>query len=80
MSKLTLPLAVWLTVTYTSGRDRAQRWKDHFLDETGSADESVGKLIFLGISVALALGAVAIMVVVFRDAKGKIPPISPPTT
>jgi hypothetical protein len=83
MNDVTLPMAVWLTVTYATTRRRGAalvgRLTDRLVDDAG-ADESITKLIWVAIAVALTVGATAIVVTTFRNAPPKIPTIPVPTT
>lgn len=78
MHDATLPLAVWLTVTYYDTTERVRRCWDRFADDSGFEDATI-KMIFLGFGVALAVAATGYILGVFNDAQSRIPsPAAPP--
>lgn len=70
-------LAVWLTLTYQHGRERASDLWAHMADESG-VEDSPSKLIYLAVAVAVAIAAGLFVIGVFNDAKDGVPdPVAP---
>ena len=70
-------LAIWLTLTYQHGWDRASDLWAHLADESG-VEDSPSKLIYLAVAVAVAIAAGLFIIGVFNDAQEGVPdPVAP---
>jgi hypothetical protein len=71
MNDITIPMAVWLTVTYAQMRDGATEMLKRLADDRG-VDDSVSRLIWIVTGVAIALAATAVAVAVFNNASSSV--------
>ena len=69
--------AVWLTLAYQHGRERADDMWTHLRDESG-VEDAPSKLIYLAVAVAVAIAAGVFIISVFNNAQTGVPdPVAP---
>jgi hypothetical protein len=75
---LVLP-AMWVVLVATTIHDvTVDRLRTWWEDESGEADGSVSRMIWLAVGIAVAVAAGAFLVQVFNSAKGAVPDPTPP--
>lgn len=78
MNDITIPMAVWLTVTYAQMRDGAADMMARLADDRG-ADESTSRLLWIVSGVAIAIAATGIAVAVYNNVSSSVDqnPVAP---
>lgn len=70
-------IAVWLTLTYQHGRERADDIWTRLSDDSG-VEDAPSKLIYLAVAVAVAIAAGVFIISVFNNAQTGVPdPVAP---
>ena len=70
-------VAVWLTLAYQHGRERADDMWARLSDDSG-VEDAPSKLIYLAVAVAVAIAAGVFIISVFNNAQTGVPdPVAP---
>ncbi len=79
IQRVLLVPAMWLVLATATARQatvaQLRTWWD---DESGEADGSVARMIWLAVGIAVAIAAGAFLIQVFNSAKGAVPDPTPP--
>ena len=77
MNEQLLPFAVWVQLTCSDFRSRAQHaWRSRY--EEDGVDEAVTKMIWLAVGIVVAIAATAFFTAKFNQAKNNVPdPVGP---